>query len=126
MIVTSLIGIASAMVGGYISTFFGYGDVSGFDLRSLGIAIGGALVLRFGYRTLKGAKWQPSVDFSLLQEPPSLVHSRHLIRKATFTAAIPDRFNRKSAFLLQSFPTFCIGNPSVLHFRWIPAYNLRG
>jgi uncharacterized membrane protein YeaQ/YmgE (transglycosylase-associated protein family) len=55
MIITSLIGIAGAMVGGYISTFFGYGDVSGFDLRSLGIAIGGALVLLFGYRTLKGA-----------------------------------------------------------------------
>lgn len=53
MIVTSLIGIAGAMVGGYISTFFGYGNISGFDIRSLGIAIGGALVLLFGYRTLK-------------------------------------------------------------------------
>jgi uncharacterized membrane protein YeaQ/YmgE (transglycosylase-associated protein family) len=55
MIVTILIGITGAMVGGYISTFFGYGNVSGFDIRSLGIAIGGALVLLFGYRTLKGA-----------------------------------------------------------------------
>ena len=55
MIVTILIGIAGAMVGGYISTFFGYGNISGFDIRSLGIAIGGALVLLFGYRTLKKA-----------------------------------------------------------------------
>jgi len=55
MIVTSLIGIAGAMVGGFISTFLGYGDVSGFDLRSLGIAICGALVLLFAYRTLKRA-----------------------------------------------------------------------
>jgi uncharacterized membrane protein YeaQ/YmgE (transglycosylase-associated protein family) len=55
MIVTSLIGIAGAMVGGFISTFLGYGDISGFDLRSLGLAIGGALVLLFAYRTLKGA-----------------------------------------------------------------------
>jgi len=55
MIITSLIGIAGAMVGGFISTSLGYGDVSGFDLRSLGIAIVGALVLLFGYRTLKGA-----------------------------------------------------------------------
>ena len=55
MIITSLIGIAGAMVGGFISTSLGYGDVSGFDLRSLGLAIGGALVLLFGYRTLKGA-----------------------------------------------------------------------
>jgi uncharacterized membrane protein YeaQ/YmgE (transglycosylase-associated protein family) len=54
MIVTILIGIAGAMVGGYISTFFGYGNVSGFDIRSLGIAIGGAIVLLFVYRTLKG------------------------------------------------------------------------
>jgi uncharacterized membrane protein YeaQ/YmgE (transglycosylase-associated protein family) len=53
MIVTILIGIAGAMVGGFISTFLGYGDISGFDLRSLVIAIGGALVLLFGYRTLK-------------------------------------------------------------------------
>jgi uncharacterized membrane protein YeaQ/YmgE (transglycosylase-associated protein family) len=55
LIITSLIGIAGAMVGGFISTSLGYGDVSGFDLRSLGIAIVGALVLLFGYRTLKGA-----------------------------------------------------------------------
>lgn len=55
MIVTILIGIAGAMVGGYISTFFGYGNISGFDIRSLGIAIGGALVLLFCYRTLKKA-----------------------------------------------------------------------
>lgn len=55
MIVTSLIGIAGAMVGGFISTFLGFGDISGFDIRSLGIAIGGALVLLFGYRTLKKA-----------------------------------------------------------------------
>ena len=55
IIITSLIGIAGAIVGGFISTSLGYGDVSGFDLRSLGIAIGGAVVLLFGYRTLKGA-----------------------------------------------------------------------
>jgi uncharacterized membrane protein YeaQ/YmgE (transglycosylase-associated protein family) len=55
MIVTILIGVAGAMVGGFISTSLGYGDISGFDLRSLGIAIVGALVLLFGYRTLKGA-----------------------------------------------------------------------
>jgi uncharacterized membrane protein YeaQ/YmgE (transglycosylase-associated protein family) len=54
MIITILIGIAGAMVGGFISTFFGYGDISGFDLRSMGLAIGGALILLFGYRKLKG------------------------------------------------------------------------
>jgi uncharacterized membrane protein YeaQ/YmgE (transglycosylase-associated protein family) len=54
MIITILIGIAGAMVGGFISTFLGYGDISGFDLRSMGLAIGGALILLFGYRILKG------------------------------------------------------------------------
>lgn len=54
MIITILLGIAGAMVGGFISTFLGFGDVSGFDLRSLGIAIGGAFLLLVGYRILKG------------------------------------------------------------------------
>lgn len=54
LILTSLIGIAGAMVGGFISTSLGYGDVTGFDLRSLGLAIGGAILLLFGYRKLKG------------------------------------------------------------------------
>ena len=53
-IVTILIGIAGAMVGGFISIALGFGDVSGFDLRSMGIAIGGALLLIFGYRKLIG------------------------------------------------------------------------
>ncbi len=55
MIVTILIGIAGAMVGGYISTYFGYGNVSGFDIRSLGIAIGGAIILLFVYRPLRSS-----------------------------------------------------------------------
>ncbi len=49
-IVTILIGIAGAVVGGFISTLLGFGDISGFDLRSMIIAIGGALVLLFTYR----------------------------------------------------------------------------
>ena len=53
-IVTILIGIAGAMVGGFISTALGFGDVTGFNLGSLGIAIGGALLLLFGYRKLRG------------------------------------------------------------------------
>jgi len=53
-IVTILIGIAGAVVGGFISTALGFGDISGFDLRSMLIAIGGALVLLFAYRKIKG------------------------------------------------------------------------
>ena len=53
-IITSLIGIAGAIVGGFISTSLGYGDISGFDIRSFGIAIGGALLLLFAYRKVRG------------------------------------------------------------------------
>lgn len=54
MIITILIGISGAMVGGLISTYFGYGEVTGFNLHSLGIAIGGSFMLLFAYRILKG------------------------------------------------------------------------
>ena len=52
-IITTLIGIGGAIVGGIIGTQLGFGDVSGFDLRSLGLAIGGALLLLYGHRLLK-------------------------------------------------------------------------
>lgn len=55
-VVTILIGIAGALTGGFISSYFGYGDVTGFDLRSLGIAVGGALLLLVAYRQFKGSK----------------------------------------------------------------------
>ncbi len=54
-IVTILIGIAGAMLGGFISTSLGYGYVSELDLRSMGIAIGGAFLLLFEYRKIRGA-----------------------------------------------------------------------
>jgi uncharacterized membrane protein YeaQ/YmgE (transglycosylase-associated protein family) len=53
LIVTILLGIAGALVGGYIGTQLGFGTVSGFDLRSLAISVGGAVLLLFLYRLLK-------------------------------------------------------------------------
>ena len=52
IIVTILIGIAGAFVGGFIGTLVGLGSVTGFDLVSMALAIGGALVLLYGYRLL--------------------------------------------------------------------------
>lgn len=52
-IVTILLGIAGAFVGGFIGSLIGFGDISGFDFRSLAMAIVGALVLLFGYRVGK-------------------------------------------------------------------------
>jgi uncharacterized membrane protein YeaQ/YmgE (transglycosylase-associated protein family) len=53
LIITILIGIAGAFVGGFIASFLGFGTVTGFDIRSLLIAIGGAIVLLILYRVVK-------------------------------------------------------------------------
>ena len=53
LVVTTVIGIVGALVGGYIGTQMGFGRVSGFDLRSLAIAVGGSIVLLLIYRALK-------------------------------------------------------------------------
>lgn len=53
VIVTTLIGIAGAVVGGWFGTFIGFGKVTGFDFRSLVIAVGGAILLLFVYRKVK-------------------------------------------------------------------------
>jgi uncharacterized membrane protein YeaQ/YmgE (transglycosylase-associated protein family) len=52
-IVTIVLGIAGALVGGFIGTRLGFGTVSGFDLRSLAIAVGGAILLLILYRLFK-------------------------------------------------------------------------
>jgi uncharacterized membrane protein YeaQ/YmgE (transglycosylase-associated protein family) len=52
-IVTILIGIVGALIGGFIAAQIGLGSVDGFDLRSLAIAIAGALLLLFVYRRLR-------------------------------------------------------------------------
>ena len=53
IIVTILLGIAGAVVGGFIGTLLGFGGVGGFDFRGLLIAIGGTMLLLGGYRMLK-------------------------------------------------------------------------
>ena len=52
-IVTILIGIAGAFVGGYIGSFLGLGEVTGFNLGSLLLAIGGAVILLILYRVIR-------------------------------------------------------------------------
>jgi len=55
IIVTVILGIVGAVLGGFIGSFIGFGGVSGFDIRSLAVAIGGALLVLFGYRKMKKA-----------------------------------------------------------------------
>lgn len=53
IIVTTVLGVAGALVGGFIGTQLGFGNISGFDFRSLVIAVGGAVVLLYLHRALK-------------------------------------------------------------------------
>ena len=53
LIITVLLGIGGAVVGGFIGTQLGFGDISGLDLRSLAIAVGGGVLLLFVYRVLR-------------------------------------------------------------------------
>ena len=52
--ITILIGIAGALLGGFLSTALGYGAVTGFNFASVVIAVIGSLILLFGYRRIKG------------------------------------------------------------------------
>ena len=51
--VTIILGIAGAFVGGFIGSALGLGSVSGFDIRSLLIAVGGSILLLIIYRAIK-------------------------------------------------------------------------
>ena len=55
-ITTILIGIAGALLGGFLATYLGFGGISGFDPRSLVVAILGALLLLIVLRLFKGKK----------------------------------------------------------------------
>lgn len=56
-LVTVLIGIVGAMIGGWIGTaVFGFGTVTGFNVRSLAIAVVGSIVLLLFYRMFLGKR----------------------------------------------------------------------
>ncbi len=50
---TIILGVAGALGGGFISSAIGFGKVTGFDLRSLIIAVGGSVLLLILYRKFK-------------------------------------------------------------------------
>jgi uncharacterized membrane protein YeaQ/YmgE (transglycosylase-associated protein family) len=50
---TTIIGIMGAVIGGFVGTeLLDFGTVTGFNLRSFGIAILGAIILLLLYRLL--------------------------------------------------------------------------
>ena len=54
--ITIILGIVGASVGGFIGTRLGWGTVQSFDMRSLGIAIFGSLILLLIYRMIAGRR----------------------------------------------------------------------
>ena len=52
-ILTTVIGIVGALLGGFLATQLGYGGISGFDIRSFVIAILGTILLLAIYRVLR-------------------------------------------------------------------------
>jgi uncharacterized membrane protein YeaQ/YmgE (transglycosylase-associated protein family) len=55
-IATILLGIVGAVVGGYLGTLLGFGDISGFDLRSMALAVAGGIVVLFLFGLLTKAR----------------------------------------------------------------------
>jgi uncharacterized membrane protein YeaQ/YmgE (transglycosylase-associated protein family) len=53
-VLTTLLGIAGAFVGGFIGSLLGLGSVNEFDIRGIALATLGALVLLWGHRALRG------------------------------------------------------------------------
>lgn len=56
IIVTMFIGIAGAILGGWLFSLFGGGGVDGLTLGSIIVAVIGALVLLFLYRMFTGRR----------------------------------------------------------------------
>jgi len=55
-IVTILLGIAGALIGGFIGSALGFGGVDGFNFGSFLIAVVGAILLLVIYRAMSGRR----------------------------------------------------------------------
>ncbi len=57
IVVTMLLGIAGAIVGGFIAVALNISNgVDDFDIGTIFLAVVGAMLLLFGYRTLVGSR----------------------------------------------------------------------
>jgi uncharacterized membrane protein YeaQ/YmgE (transglycosylase-associated protein family) len=54
IIVTIIIGVVGAIIGGFLSSLAGLGTVTGLNPSSIIIALVGALILLWLYRLIKG------------------------------------------------------------------------
>jgi uncharacterized membrane protein YeaQ/YmgE (transglycosylase-associated protein family) len=56
VLVTILLGIVGAVVGGYIGYLIGIGDITGFNLWSMLLAVGGGVLVLFVYGLMMRAR----------------------------------------------------------------------
>ena len=52
LIMDVVLGVVGAVVGGFLASLIGFGDVSGFNIKSLFIAVVGAIIVLLVYRTV--------------------------------------------------------------------------
>ena len=55
LVVTILLGIAGALLGGWLGATLGLGSFQGFDLMSLALAVLGSVLLLLAYRGIKAS-----------------------------------------------------------------------
>ncbi|WP_393949701.1 GlsB/YeaQ/YmgE family stress response membrane protein [Kluyvera intermedia] len=53
IIMTVVLGVVGALIGGAVSTFLGFGNVNGFNIYSIVVATVGSIVLLFVIHKLK-------------------------------------------------------------------------
>jgi uncharacterized membrane protein YeaQ/YmgE (transglycosylase-associated protein family) len=51
--ITILLGIAGALLGGFVGSWIGFGPVTGFNFTSFALAILGAIILLWVYRVAR-------------------------------------------------------------------------
>ena len=56
IVLTILLGIVGATVGGFVGQLLGLGTFNGFDLRSFGLAVLGSVLLLAAFRLLTGRR----------------------------------------------------------------------
>jgi uncharacterized membrane protein YeaQ/YmgE (transglycosylase-associated protein family) len=55
-IITMVIGVLGAVIGGFIGSWLGFGAVTGFNLKSFLIAVAGAVLLLALYHLISGRR----------------------------------------------------------------------
>ena len=55
-IITMVIGVLGAVIGGFIGSWLGFGAVTGFNLKSFLIAVVGSILLLALYQLLRGRR----------------------------------------------------------------------